>query len=138
MPSSDARVLVVDASAFVDLVLNRPLATVLRKRLIESGASLHAPMIADLEVLQTIRGYVLIGELTVARAEEAIEDYLDIGLERYPHDPLLWEIWQLRSNFTPYDASYVVLAEQLQATLVTLDKRLARACPPTVRTETFP
>ncbi|HJQ37677.1 MAG TPA: type II toxin-antitoxin system VapC family toxin [Thermoanaerobaculia bacterium] len=138
MPSSDARVLVVDASAFVDLVLNRPLAAVLRKRLIESGASLHAPMIADLEVLQTIRGYVLIGDLTVARAEEAIEDYLDIRLERYPHDPLLWEIWQLRSNFTPYDASYVVLAEQLKATLVTLDLRLARACPPTVRTETYP
>jgi len=42
-----------------------------------------------------------------------------------------------RANFTAYDAAYVALAENLRAPLVTLDLRLARACPGTVRVETF-
>jgi len=36
-------------------------------------------------------------------------------------------VWQLRGNLTAYDAVYVALAEVLGATLVTTDRRLARA-----------
>jgi len=35
--------------------------------------------------------------------------------------------WQLRTNLTPYDASYVALAELLGVALLTVDRRLARA-----------
>jgi predicted nucleic acid-binding protein len=130
-------VVVVDASALIDLLLNQPLAPALRQRLITSGETLHAPYVIDLEVLQTLRRFVLTGQVSVARAEEAIQDYLDLRIERYPHDPLLLRAWQLRSNFTAYDAAYVALAERLEATLVTLDQRLASACPPGLHVETF-
>jgi predicted nucleic acid-binding protein len=36
-------------------------------------------------------------------------------------------IWALRHNFTSYDASYVALAEALDAPLITCDAPLARA-----------
>lgn len=36
-------------------------------------------------------------------------------------------IWQLRDTLTAYDASYVALAELLNADLVTTDARLAHA-----------
>jgi predicted nucleic acid-binding protein len=40
---------------------------------------------------------------------------------------LLPRIWQLRRNFSAYDAAYVALAEKLGATLITRDARLTSA-----------
>jgi predicted nucleic acid-binding protein len=40
---------------------------------------------------------------------------------------LLARCWELRDNFTVYDAAYVALAEVLDAPLVTADSRLGRA-----------
>ena len=37
------------------------------------------------------------------------------------------EAWQLRNNLSFYDALYVALAGKIDATLVTLDTRLASA-----------
>jgi predicted nucleic acid-binding protein len=48
-------------------------------------------------------------------------------LTRYPHAALLSRVWELRENFTAYDAVYIALAETLEAPLVTTDARLARA-----------
>ena len=36
-------------------------------------------------------------------------------------------MWQLRDNLSAYDASYVALAEALDAVLLTADRRLAKA-----------
>jgi predicted nucleic acid-binding protein len=40
---------------------------------------------------------------------------------------LLPRIWDLRPNLTAYDATYVALAEALDAPLLTCDRRIARA-----------
>ena len=48
-------------------------------------------------------------------------------IRRYPHDVLLPRVWDLRHNLTAYDATYVALAEALDAPLVTRDRRLACA-----------
>lgn len=41
--------------------------------------------------------------------------------------PLLSDAWKRRASITVADALYVVLAQHLDATLVTADERLARA-----------
>jgi predicted nucleic acid-binding protein len=128
-------VIVVDASAVLELLLNRPAAPALRRRLLHSGELLHAPHLIDVEVLQVIRRYLLAGSLDEKRAKEAMRDHLDLPLERYPHDVLFSRIWELRANLTAYDAAYVALAEALDATLVTADLRLAKSVPRGVRVE---
>jgi predicted nucleic acid-binding protein len=65
--------------------------------------------------------------LSASRAEQAIEDLLDLRITRYPHSVLLPRIWQLRHNLSAYDAAYVALPEKLGATLLTRDARLASA-----------
>jgi predicted nucleic acid-binding protein len=65
--------------------------------------------------------------ISAHRADEAIRDLLDLRITRYPHQLLLPRIWQLRHNFSAYDAAYIVLAEKLRAALVTRDARLASA-----------
>lgn len=51
----------------------------------------------------------------------------DFPLVRYPHDMLLSRVWDLRHVVTACDAVYVVLAEALDAPLLTRDRRLAGA-----------
>jgi predicted nucleic acid-binding protein len=57
----------------------------------------------------------------------ALADFGELDVFRYPHDPLLTRVWQLRDSLTAYDASYVALAEALDAPLLTSDTRLGRA-----------
>ncbi|GGO48730.1 hypothetical protein GCM10012287_24400 [Streptomyces daqingensis] len=47
-------------------------------------------------------------------------------MERVPCEHLLPGIWELRPNYTAYDASYVALAEKLNVPLVTGDAKLKR------------
>jgi predicted nucleic acid-binding protein len=68
---------------------------------------------------------VAAGAIAPACGMEVLEDLRDISLVRYPHDMLLDRIWQLRHNFTAYDAAYVALAEELDAPLITCDRKLA-------------
>ena len=89
--------------------------------------TLHSPHLIDLEVLQFIRRRRLQGDVDDVRADEAIADHLALPIRRYPHHILLLRAWELRINFTAYDAAYVALAEHLRATLVTSDARLAKA-----------
>jgi predicted nucleic acid-binding protein len=87
--------------------------------------TLHAPHLLDLEVAQVLRRYERGGVLSARRGAEALEDLAAMRIERYPHDILLPRIWSLRGNASAYDAAYLALAEALDATLVTTDRRLA-------------
>jgi|GraSoiStandDraft_1057264.scaffolds.fasta_scaffold00412_4 predicted nucleic acid-binding protein len=121
-----------------DVLLGRPLAPALRARLFRDDESLHAPHLIDPEVLQAVRRSVLAGFVTPDLADTAVREYLDIRLTRHPQDFLLERAWQLRQNFTVYDAMYVALAEVLEAPLVTLDAGLAKAASRlTVNVELF-
>lgn len=97
------------------------------------GEQLIAPELIDLETISVLRGQLRAGRLDARRAGLALTDLSDLPLRRAPHQPLLARCWELRDNFTPYDAAYVALAELLDVPLLTADARLASApgsrCP---------
>jgi predicted nucleic acid-binding protein len=104
-----------------------------RERLL--GERLVAPELCDLEVIVVIRKALLAGVIDDRRAAMALADLAVLDLERVSHRPLLARIWELRENVTPYDATYVALAETLEATLVTADHRLSQAPGPRCQIE---
>lgn len=127
--------IVVDASALIDVLLRTPSAAAVEVRLFEIGQTLHVPYLLDAEVAQVLRRYAANGEINPDRGEEALADLVDMPLQRYPHALLLPRVWQLRQNLTAYDAIYVALAEALEAPLLTRDRRLARAATHRARIE---
>ncbi len=65
--------------------------------------------------------------MSVDRGSQALSDLTGFPITRYEHALFLPRIWSLRENLTAYDAAYVALAEELGATLLTRDTRLANA-----------
>lgn len=121
------RVIVVDASIVLELLLQTAMGAAVTDDLLGDEQSLYAPHLIDLEVAQVLRRYVREGIVEVQRAREALDDFAALRIERYTHFPLLDRIWSLRDNLSAYDAAYVALAEGLGAPLLTSDARLARA-----------
>jgi predicted nucleic acid-binding protein len=119
--------IVLDASAAVDWLLQTSAGRSIEKRIYSRNETLHAPHLLDLEVTQVLRRLAFQGVVSVHRAGEALRDLLDLRVTRYPHLVLLPRIWQLRHNFSAYDAAYIVLAEKLGAALLTRDARLTSA-----------
>ena len=119
--------IVLDASALVEVLLNRPSAKRLAQRLRDPDEALHVPHLIDLEIAQTLRRYQAMGEMSPLRAGQALLAFLHMPLERHAHWPFLDRIWALRRNLTAYDAAYVALAEALEAPLLTCDRALASA-----------
>ena len=117
--------IVVDASAVLEVLLNTADGARISDRLFSAGETLHAPYLLDLEVAQVLRRYARSGEMEPERGLEALEDLSDLPLQRYPHHLFLARIWELRGNLTAYDAAYVALSETLSAPLVTRDPALA-------------
>ena len=91
------------------------------------GEALAAPELIQLETTSVIRGLLRAGALDERRAELALTDLIDLPIELAPHRALVRRCWELRDNLTVYDASYVALAELLDATFLTADARVAKA-----------
>lgn len=119
--------MIADASALVDLLLPTPRGQELLEVVADAPASLGAVEIVDAEVASALRRLVRRGELDPLRAEQVLSRLDQLPVIRYPTTLLLRRAWQLRDNFTIYDALYVALAEATELPLLTTDQHLARA-----------
>lgn len=120
---------VVDASVVVAALLATDAYGVWAEDSLERGP-LVAPHLLPVEVLSQLRRSVAAGLLAPENVAMAVADLADLPIRYVSAQRHLGRIWELRSNVTPYDAWYVALAEALDAPLVTLDRRLARASGP--------
>ncbi|HMS46181.1 type II toxin-antitoxin system VapC family toxin [Candidatus Neomicrothrix sp.] len=120
--------LVVDASVIAPLVADDGQGSEgkrYRRRL--RGELLVAPDLMRVQVLSVLRVHAATATLTPDRAEQAAADLFALPVEVFTIEALLPRIWELRHNVTPYDACYVALAESLDCTLLSADRRLGRA-----------
>ncbi len=126
--------IVLDASAAVAVLLNLGEdARRIRERMEREDDGLHVPHLFEVEVINALRHHALRHGISESRRLELLEDLTTMSISRYAHTAMLPRIWELRDNVSAYDAAYIVLAETLEAPLVTRDARLARA--PAIRAE---
>jgi predicted nucleic acid-binding protein len=127
-PRAD-ELIVVDASAALSLIIDPSqigdaIATRLRH------ATLLAPAVLPFEVANVLRRRRNAGLLSDAEAVLAHSAFLELPIQLWPWEVLAERAWHLGSNLSSYDAAYVALAEQTQATLLTRDRRIAGAPGP--------
>jgi predicted nucleic acid-binding protein len=130
--------IVLDASAAVELVLQTPRAERIAARALHPAERLHAPHLIDVEVAQVIRRLVQAKEITLARAEVALFDFERLVIKRHAHWPLFRRMWALRNSLSAYDATYVALAEALAAPMLTCDDKVTRAHGHAAKIEVVP
>ncbi len=114
--------IVADASAIVEALVGADPSDGLLDAL---SGDIDAPHLLDIEVLSALRGLHLGGRITEDQANDARATYLALAINRHEAGPFVERIWQLRHQFTAYDATYLALAEGLAAPLLTCDAKLA-------------
>jgi predicted nucleic acid-binding protein len=118
-------VIVVDASALVEILLRTPRSRGVRHHI--GNSDMVAPDLINVEVLSALKRVARNGDISTGRADQAIDDLQDAPIAHFPTLPLLRGTWRLRGKLSMYDACYVSLAEALDCRLVTSDMRLAQA-----------
>ena len=117
--------IVLDASAAVELLLSTRTGRQVADRLGALPTPAHVPHLLAVEVTHALRRLVATMAISSAEAQEALVLLGQLDVQRWDHEPMLRRAWQLRENLTIYDAMYVVLAEALEVPLLTTDRRLA-------------
>jgi predicted nucleic acid-binding protein len=122
-------VIVLDASALVDLVLDQPDAEWVVGQI--EGEQITAPAHQSAEVLSALSRLVRSAVLTPEVAREALEEALDLP-QRLVAPPAahVRRAFALREHIRVTDGLYVVLADELDCPLVSTDRRLGRANAP--------
>ncbi len=123
---------ICDASAVAALLLDSGPDGHWVVQTLESG-EIAAPTLVTYETANVIRRHEIAGQISPDQSAQAHADLLDLAIELWPHELLATRAWELRLNLSIYDAAYVALAEITDLTLITLDKRLAKAPGPKCR-----
>jgi predicted nucleic acid-binding protein len=126
-------VIVFDASAVTELLVKSPVGLDLREDLAAREDTVIVPHLLDLEVVSALRRMAAGGRIESSRTDQLLWELSMFPAERYPHTPLLGRIWELRYNFTAYDAVYIALAEATGGALYTTDEKLCRGHKAKVR-----
>lgn len=118
--------IVLDASVVVELLTNGPLAESLRHDLAQRDEPFLVPHLLDVEVVSAFRKLVAGRRIDSHGSGRLLTGLASLPVERYPHTPLLPRMWELRHNFTAYDATYIALAEATDSVLYTSDEKLSK------------
>ena len=118
--------MVLDTSAFVELLMNSEKGREVATLLADDGYTLSAPQLLVTEVVQVLRRRTRAGLVSPSRASAALAIFTRMDVRLYDHLPLTDRVWELRDNLSAYDATFVALAEALHEPLVTCDARLAK------------
>lgn len=118
--------IVLDASAVLELLTNGELSDSLRRAFAIRNDAFIVPDLLDVEVASALRRLVAVQRIDSHRTEQFLVGLAMFPAERYPHMPLLPRMWELRHNFTCYDAAYIALAEATDSTLYTCDTKLSK------------
>lgn len=116
--------IVLDASVVVELLTNGAMADAIRKDLAGRDESFLVPHLIDIEVVSALRRLAGAQRIDGHRPAEFLAGLASLPAERYAHTPLMGRIWELRHNFTAYDAAYIALAEATGPVLYTCDEKL--------------
>ena len=118
--------IVLDASVVVELLTNGILANSIRNELAAHEESFLVPHLIDIEVMSAIRRLAADQRIDAHRSGQFLAGLAALPAGRYSHTPLIGRIWELRHNFTAYDAAYIALAEATGSVLYTCDEKLRR------------
>jgi predicted nucleic acid-binding protein len=118
--------IVLDASIVVEILNNGAMADSIRNELARRDESFIAPHLIDVEVVSAIRRLVVGQRIDAHRSGQFLAGLAALPAERYAHTPLIGRVWELRHNFTAYDAMYIALAEATDSVLYTCDEKLRR------------
>ena len=125
--------IVLDASVLANVIGDDGPDGRRARREVRAAGDLAAPDLVDPETVAVLRKRWLAGTIPDDRFAAAVRDLEDLDLDRYPAPRFMRRAWELRANVTPYDATYVALAEVLGCELWTAGQRLARAPGPTCK-----
>lgn len=118
--------IVLDASAAIELVLERPSATMIRQDVSRAGPVL-VPAHFEADAYAGLRRMVNTGTIRRDALPTAIQHVADMPGDRVSLAPLLPAAYQLFDRVGAHDSFYVALALARGATLLTSDAPLARA-----------
>ncbi len=121
---------IFDASVLVDALVVAGPAGDDARRVLHDRSLLHVPSIFAAEVTSAIRSMQARGDVSPRQARGAVSRIKVVRTVQYPFEPFIDRVWELREDLTVYDGWYVALAESLDTSLVTADRRLAQASGP--------
>lgn len=113
----------MDASAMVDYLVDSPIAELVADRIRDS--EVNVPAHFDAEVLSALGRLQGAGKLTESEVEERVNLTAQAPFQRHLLSRLLTGAWGLHHNARLFDALYMELANQLDATIVTTDYGMA-------------
>ena len=124
-------ILVVDASAAVDLLVRSSAGERIRHALRDvGGATLVTVAHLDAEVLSALARLHRANVLTHGQVSDLLDRLATLAMQRLPiTQSLLQAAWGMRDNVAARDALYVAATKAVDGKLVTTDDRLARAVP---------